>query len=223
MFLANRLPVYSLDANVPSDGDYAPPIEQMFHGYVSRHQIYRELDSYVGVGTPALCHCPKVKGSDLEPKVRWGIAIGQRGKVTRWMCPFTHSQFKNRSFTAHTLRQGLNWSQFLGLGDIAPSNQSRMLPQDEGVAWSIELPEQRPSMVELPPPVREILDVHGENLSLLHPTLTSKDLCEFYPRLTKQDVRRLRDKDPDVDGSEIGTSDEEEVYDDTEICSNVRL
>ena len=213
MFLANRLPVYSLDANVPSDGDYAPPIEQMFHGYVSRHQIYRELDSYVGVGTPALCHCPKVKGSDLEPKVRWGIAIGQRGKVTRWMCPFTHSQFKNRSFTAHTLRQGLNWSQFLGLGDIAPSNQSRMLPQDEGVAWSIELPEQRPSMVELPPPVREILDVHGENLSLLHPTLTSKDLCEFYPRLTKQDVRRLRDKDPDVDGSEIGTSDEEEVYD----------
>ena len=68
-------------------------------------------------------------------------------------------------------------------------------------------------MVELPPPVREILDVHGENLSLLHPTLTSKDLCEFYPRLTKQDVRRLRDKDPDVDGSEIGTSDEEEVYD----------
>ena len=82
MFLANRLPVYSLDGNVPSDGDYPPPIEQVFHGYVSRHQIYRELDSYVGIGIPALCHLPKVKGSDLEPKVRWSIAIGQRGKVT---------------------------------------------------------------------------------------------------------------------------------------------
>ena len=210
MWLANRLPVYSLDGNIPSDGDYAPPIEQMFHGYVSRNQIYRELDSYVGVGTPALCHMPKVKGSDLEPKVRWGIALGRRGKVTRWMCPFSRSVFRTRSFTAHILRQGLNYSQFLGLGDIAPGAQSRMLPQDEGEAWTIELPEQRPCALELPPPVREILDTQGDQLALLHPTLTNKDLCEFYPRLTRRDHRRLKAK-LDDDSEQESDSDAEPV------------
>jgi hypothetical protein len=84
MFLANRLPAYSLDSNQPPDGDARSPIELMFGGYVSRQQVYRELDSYVGTGTPALCHLTKVKGSDLEPKVRWGIAIGQRGKVGKY-------------------------------------------------------------------------------------------------------------------------------------------
>ena len=195
MFLSNRLPVYSLDANVPSDGDLAPPMEQLLHGYISRNQVYRELDSYVGIGTPALCHLPKVKGSDLEPKVRWGIAIGHRGKVTRWMCPFTHTQFKSRSFTAHILRQGLNWSQFLGLGDIAPSKQSKMIASyDEDEQWTIELPEQRPCVLKLPPPVKEILDVSGDQLALLHPNVTSKDLCEFYPRLTRRDHRRLKQR-----------------------------
>ena len=33
------------------------------------------------------------------------------------MCPFTKSRFRNRSFTSFSLRSGLNWSQFLGLGD----------------------------------------------------------------------------------------------------------
>ena len=114
MFLANRFPPYSLDANVPPDGDVPSPIERLLNGYVSRHQVYREIDSFVPVGTPALCHQPKAKGSSLEPRVRWGIAIGQRGKVTRWLCPFTKSRYRSRSFTAFSLRTGLNWSQFLG-------------------------------------------------------------------------------------------------------------
>ena len=83
-FLGNRHPPYSLDANVPLDGDMASPIERMFLGYVSHHQVYREIDCFVAVGTLAMCHVKKVKGSDLEPKVRWAVAIGQRGKVTRW-------------------------------------------------------------------------------------------------------------------------------------------
>ena len=75
----------------------ASPIERMFLGYVSHHQVYREIDCFVAVGTLSMCHVKKVKGSDLEPKVRWAVAIGQRGKVTRWMCPFTKARFKNRS------------------------------------------------------------------------------------------------------------------------------
>jgi hypothetical protein len=166
MFLANRFPRYSTAAAIPPDGDVAPPIEQLFTvrgiAYISRNQVYRELDSYVSVGTPALCHMPKVKGSDLEPKVRWGVAIGQRGKVTRWMCPFTRVQFRRRAFTAFTLKTGLNWSQFLGLGDIAPSAQSRMFHRGEDDVEPsvrvIELPAVRPAKVLLPPPVREIAE-----------------------------------------------------------------
>ena len=158
MFLANRIPPYSTDASVPVDGEQPTPIELLFHHYISRNQVYRELDCYVAVGTPALCHLPKVKGSSLEPKVRWGIAIGQRGKVTKWLCPFSSSRFKSRSFSAFKLKSGLNWSQFLGLGDIAPSAQSRMLPQDEDLTltdakYVLELPQVRPRSVLPPPPV----------------------------------------------------------------------
>ena len=38
----------------------------------------------------------------------------------------------------------------------APSAQSRIMPQDEGVQWTIELPAVRHNTVEEPPPVREI-------------------------------------------------------------------
>ena len=74
-----RLSPYSLNANIPLDGDMASPIERMFLGYVSHHQVYREIDCFVAVGTLAMCHVKKDKGSDLEPKVRWAVAIGQRG------------------------------------------------------------------------------------------------------------------------------------------------
>ena len=63
---------------MPLDGEMASPIERMFLGYVSHHQVYREIDCFVAVGTLAMCHVKKVKGSDLEPKVRWAVAIGQR-------------------------------------------------------------------------------------------------------------------------------------------------
>ena len=83
MFLANRLPPYSIAASVPPDGDVPSPIERLLEGYVSRHQVYREIDCFVPVGTPALCHAPKVKGSDLEPKVRWGITLQKKSSCSR--------------------------------------------------------------------------------------------------------------------------------------------
>ena len=201
-FLGNRHPPYSLDANVPLDGDMASPIERMFLGYVSHHQVYREIDCFVAVGTLAMCHVKKVKGSDLEPKVRWAVAIGQRGKVTRWMCPFTKARFKNRSFRAITLRQGLNFSQFLGWGEISPSAQSKLLPQDlrEEWRWELpatdprrkglwELPAMRPSLIaEGPPPVKELMTLmadsdepHDEEVIIrAERSVGDKDLCEFF-------------------------------------------
>ena len=207
-FLGNRHPPYSLDANVPLDGDMASPIERMFLGYVSHHQVYREIDCFVAVGTLAMCHVKKVKGSDLEPKVRWAVAIGQRGKVTRWMCPFTKARFKNRSFRAITLRQGLNFSQFLGWGEISPSAQSKLLPQDlrEEWRWELpatdprrkglwELPAMRPSLIaEGPPPVKELMTLmadsdepHDEEVIIrAERSVGDKDLCEFFPRLVRK-------------------------------------
>ena len=178
-----------MDAAVPLDWDMPSPIERLFNSYVSRHQVYREIDSYVAVGTPALCHVPTVKGSDLEPRVRWGIAVGQRGKVVQWMCPFTKSRFRNRSYTSFTLRTGLNWSQFLGPGDISTSKLSQMYPSEgeqEGVV-QIELPAVRANTVLLPPPVHEVTDGVADG-SVNHTVGRSKvedghQLCEFFPRI----------------------------------------
>ena len=160
-FLVNRFPAYSHDPNTPSDGDTASPIELMYNEWYSRNQVRRELNSYISVGTPALCHQRKVKGSHLEPKVRWGIAVGRRGKVTSFMCPFNRSvsaRFKTRSFTAHILREGLNWSQFLGLGNIGTEETSRMMPQKDKKIM-INLPEERTVEPDVPPPIKEMVKV----------------------------------------------------------------
>ena len=209
MFLANRLPPYSIAASVPPDGDVPSPIERLLEGYVSRHQVYREIDCFVPVGTPALCHAPKVKGSDLEPKVRWGISIGQRGKVTRWMCPFTKSRFRNRSFTSFSLRSGLNWSQFLGLGDIAPGAQSRMYPGDDDPkeVRVIELPEPRPGKLELPPAVLEVVRAFDDQ-EVKHALSNSNgdschELCEYFPRIRQTATPRPRESVDTTKGREV--------------------
>ena len=199
MFLVNRLPPYSMDAAVPIDGDVPAPITKLFHDYYSRNQVFRELDSYVSVGTPALCHLPKVKGSALEPKVRWGVAIGRRGKVTRWMCPFTGTVFRNRSFSAFGLRTGLNWSQFMGLGDIAPKAQSRMFQGAQALDDKlrvIELPAVRISALKLPPPVTQVVEGMDDG-SVIRATCSSNgdsesDLCEYFPR-----IKQVRHPIPD--------------------------
>jgi hypothetical protein len=234
MFLANRFPKYSAAAAMPPDGDVAPPIEQLFTvrgvAYISRNQVYRELDSYVSVGTPALCHMPKVKGSDLEPKVRWGIAIGQRGKVTRWMCPFTRVQFRRRAFTAFTLKTGINWSQFLGLGDIAPSAQSRIFHRGEDdvepTVRVLELPAVKPAQVLLPPPVKEITE-SLEDGTIHHAISGSNgddgsELCEFFPRITRSSHITDKDlaegvKDMTTPEGETGVSPEDEADEPTEV------
>ena len=200
MFLAARFPKYGMDGNAPHDGDIPSPIERLYGDFYSRHQVYRDIDNYVSVGTPALCHIPEVKGSDNRPKVRWGIAIGRWGKVTRWLDPFINSQFRTRSFTAFKLRTGINWSQFLGLGDITPSEISRIhRPEDDGVKWDIELPAVRLNTVETPPPVRELLQVAEDDDGKIntkhfeaHPD--DDDGYEFRPRLRRRELSGPDDK-----------------------------
>ena len=108
------------------------------------------------------------------------------------MCPFIKSKYKSRSFTAFALRSGMNWSQFLGLGDIAPSAQSRMLPQDENVPWTIELPEVRLNSVEAPMPVRELIQSieSGDEESVIRslPKLNDQGIYDFFPRIHRRSI-----------------------------------
>ena len=204
MFLCNRYPTIRGDAATPPDGDRAPPLELLFMGYYSRHQIYRELDSYISVGSLGLCRVPSSKGSDIEPRVRWGVAIGHRGKVTNWMCPYVHSRFKSRTFHAYTLRTGLNYSQFLGLGDIASNAQSKMMPgdQDEEMGrdrWIITLPEVKHATLDLPQPVKELIVAMNSNENMVsiraRAVEKSKDLCEFFPKLKRVKAKNEQEGD----------------------------
>ena len=221
MFLLGRFPVLGLDAAYPIDGDRALPLEELFMGYYSRNQLYRELNCYVAVGTPALCRSSR-PGSSLEPKVRWGIAIGQRGKVTRWMCPFLLSRFKNRTFSAYTLQSGMNYAQFLGLDEIAPSAQSQTLAGDmqeiEGrEKWILELPKPRENTLALPAPIKELIEVFNADDTLgsirAEAQDIGKDLCEFFPRLVRRGKNPksplgVPSDDPEVDSDGEGSDSE---------------
>ena len=46
------------------------------------------------------------------------------------MCPFSKSRFKSKSYSAYRLKEGMNWSQFLGLGPIANTKKAMALPED---------------------------------------------------------------------------------------------
>jgi len=219
MFTANRFPPYSINGNTPPDGDQASPIEALFLGYVSRNQVYRELDCYIGVGTPALCKV-KVKGSSLEPRVRWGIAIGQRGKVTRFLDPYLKSIFRTRSFHAHVLRTGLNYSQFLGLGEIKPNKHSEMLPGDESEnehRLIITLPNVVEAKVELPPAISQIVsrDEDQEIVVRRFPKYgKGNDLIEYLPlhsNWKQLEKMRISSGDADIESESQNSSDENDI------------
>ena len=80
-FLVNRFPPVSSDSSVSLDGDRFRPLELFTDGKYSRSQIDREISYYVPIGTPCLVHDTKAKGSTLGPKVRWGIACGNRREI----------------------------------------------------------------------------------------------------------------------------------------------
>ena len=145
-FLLNRFPVTSADVALSSDGDWIRPLEALTSGCYSRMQIDRELSYYVPVGTPCLVHDSRVKGSHLAPKVRWGIAKGMYREQVYFMCPFTKAIFRSKSYTAHKLKQGINYAQFLRLPPLKGTAKSVAIPDDYSTATTIqvtELPEAK--------------------------------------------------------------------------------
>lgn len=129
-FLLNRFPAVSHDIAAPMDGDYQRPIEALSRGFYSRRQIDRELSYYIPVGSPALVHDPKIKGSRLQPKCRWGIAAGMYRESPIWMCPYTKAEWHSKSYSAYQLKSGYNYAQMLKLPAIESIQQSASLPSD---------------------------------------------------------------------------------------------
>jgi hypothetical protein len=142
-FLLNRFPVASGHVTKPLDGDRARPIEIFTQGYHSRRRCNSELTYYVSSGTPCLVHVKRVKGSALAPKVRWGIAAGRTGDTTHFECPFTKVPFCIKSYVAYKLREGLCYTDFLGLPQVTTTKKMLTIPDDgdkEDVV--LELPKQ---------------------------------------------------------------------------------
>ena len=144
-FLLNRFPVTSAHVTAPLDGDRARPIEVFTQGYHSRRRYNHELSYYVSTGTPCLVHVKRVKGSALAPKVRWGVAAGRTGETAHFMCPFTKSRFASQSYTAYKLRQGICYTDFLGLPPITTTGKLSAIPDGDGKENVVlVLPRQRP-------------------------------------------------------------------------------
>ena len=98
----------STEVNQTIDGDRLRPLEALTRGAYSRRTIDKELSTFLPLGMPALVNIPKVKGSALRSKSRWGIAMGMLGSQVEFMCPFKMAQFWSKSFVAFKLKGGLN-------------------------------------------------------------------------------------------------------------------
>ncbi|OUT55772.1 MAG: hypothetical protein CBB71_19130 [Rhodopirellula sp. TMED11] len=130
-FLANRVPEYRSQQNLSKEGDQASPIELFTNQGVGRGQVYTELSYYVQVGTPCLVHDPEVKGASIRPKSSWYIAYGMIGGNPQFKDPLTVTKRFSKSYTSFKLRDGLNYSQYLGLGDIPSTRQSAGMIEDQ--------------------------------------------------------------------------------------------
>ena len=98
----------STEVNRTIDGDRVRPLEALTRGAYSRRTIDKELSTFLPLRMPALVNIPKVKGSALRSKPRWGIAMGMLGSQVEFMCPFKMAQFWSKSFVAFKLKGGLN-------------------------------------------------------------------------------------------------------------------
>ena len=132
IFLCNRAAPYRSQLNLSQTGDQSSPIELFTAEGISRMQVYTELSYYCQVGTPCLVHDPKVHGSTLAPKSAWWIAWGMEGSNVRFKDPRKNVFKISKSYTSFRLRNGLNYAQWLGLGDI-PSTKAAAAIRDPGL------------------------------------------------------------------------------------------
>jgi len=140
VFLLNRFPTTTLAAMNSVDGDRPRPLELFSRFHYSRRQIDRELSYFLAPGTPALVQT-KEKGSSLNPKTRWGIAVAMYREQVVFMCPHTLAEFRSKSFAAFRLKDGLNYLQFLNLPEVKTSRGRVAVHTDFNEKIVVQLPE----------------------------------------------------------------------------------
>ena len=145
-WLLARFPKQSMSPELPTDGDRMRPLESATNGFISRRQIDKELYNFVPVGTPVLVHDEKALGSQLPHslnqgcKSSWMVARGMyRDQLLCWN-PRTGHTTKTRSFTAFTLRRGMNFSQVIDAKMPKETARMRPLPGDFTEKVTIHLP-----------------------------------------------------------------------------------
>ena len=155
-FLLNRLPVVSHEANVPHDYDVIRPIEAMTRGGYSRAMISKDLSWFIPVGTVALVHCEKVRGSSLQSKCRWGVATGMLGSQVEFRCPMKFTRFYSKSFKALKLKDGMPYTQFLGLPPMDTVRKPAHLPTDSTDDVTVYLPRAPSLATEHKAPITQV-------------------------------------------------------------------
>ena len=148
LFLMNRFPNLAGDVTDPTDGDRASPLEKGTSGKYSRRKMMRELAYFQQAGTLALVHEPRAKGSQLKPKVRWGIVWGMYREQVVFKCPFTSSMFRSKSFTAIELEEGLSCYQLLGMPQ--PTLSKRRLTRKQPELAKVRKPTESQRLPLIP-------------------------------------------------------------------------
>ena len=77
------------------------------------------------------------------------MCIGMYRDQVCFMCPYTKSEFRSKSFAAFCLRDGLNYAQFLGLKALASSRASAAIPDDFNHKMQPCAPQVKDAIVEV--------------------------------------------------------------------------
>ena len=125
--IRNLFPLRKYANNVYS-GDAMRPLEQITRSRVSRLDCNQILSALCPVGSLNLVHQSQLNSTDLgTPTARWGICIGNMGKVSIFFCPYAgarSARFYSRNWMGIELPAGLGYHAALnikpGEDEVAP-------------------------------------------------------------------------------------------------------
>ena len=103
-----------------------------------------------------MVHCEKVRGSSLQSKCRWGVATGMLGSQVEFRCPMKFTRFYSKSFKALKLKDGMPYTQFLGLPPLDTVRKPAHLPTDSTDDVTVYLPRAPSLATEHKAPITQV-------------------------------------------------------------------
>ena len=224
-FLLNRFPMSSAGPNDPSDGDRTRPLENFTRFKYSRRQIDRELSYFIPPGTPCLVQT-EAKGSALEPKTRWGVAVAMFREQVIFICPYTGVEFRSKSYAAFRLQDGLNYLQFLGLPEVETARGRVAIPFEIEGGVVVKLPKHNQGLKnQAKEPVLGV-EVAGDmvtNPPIIHSTTETTSKLGGHLKIYDSQGRRAVGPDlTPVDCAQVRSDSEDESSEEDEITAGVK-